>query len=180
MAKKKHEKPCTIKAGGFDNMWLGTTCEDQENADKRIPYLLQTPAFVRIVSAEPLLGPIDFNQDYNDGKWWGDMLDQVIIGAESLGGHPGRECKIEWVRNIVRQCKAAGVAVFVKQIHMWEGYSVSRQRTVYRGVKTGVCQKHVLLKYPKDKYLFPRDLQCWEYPGEGLNHEGSEEREEKI
>ena len=94
---------------------------------------------------------------------------QVIIGAESIGSHPGRECRIEWVRNIVNQCKAAGVGVFVKQIHMWTGYSISFQGSVYSEVKTGVCQKRVLLKYPRDKKLFPLDLQCWEYPERQVN-----------
>lgn len=42
-----------------DNVWLGISVEDQKTADERIPLLLQTPAVVRFVSAEPLLGPID-------------------------------------------------------------------------------------------------------------------------
>ena len=41
------------------NVWLGVSCENQETADRRIPLLLQTPAAVRFVSLEPLLGPID-------------------------------------------------------------------------------------------------------------------------
>ena len=44
------------------NVWLGTSCEDQATADARIPELLRCPAAVRWVSAEPLLGPIDFGE----------------------------------------------------------------------------------------------------------------------
>ena len=40
------------------NVWIGVTVEDQEQADKRIPFLLKTPAFIRYVSLEPLLGPV--------------------------------------------------------------------------------------------------------------------------
>ncbi len=169
------------------NIHLGTTCEDQENADKRIPYLLQCPAAVRFVSAEPLLGDIDFRLLSKETKehyiTTGDYdnrfhLDQVIIGAESLGGHPGRECKIEWVRNLVRQCKAAGVAVFVKQIHMWRvedsgnGYTFHESENTADNYFDSMWSeghqrgkpKRVLLKYPRDMELFPLDLQCWEYP----------------
>lgn len=101
------------------NIWLGVSAEDQKNADERIPWLLKTNARVRFVSAEPLIGPIDL------GAWLVDDLhrmgrsprreiDMVIIGGES-----GRECRpfdVEWARQIVRQCRAAGAAPFVKQL----------------------------------------------------------------
>lgn len=91
------------------NEWLGVTAENQEWADKRIPVLLRTPAAVRFVSLEPLLGPVDFvAQDYD--------LDWLIVGAESGPGR--RPCKIGWVRDIVGQCKAASVPVFVKQLNI--------------------------------------------------------------
>ncbi len=163
------------------NIWLGTTCENQETADKRIPTLLQIPAAVRFISAEPLLEDLDFT---GFKPWWGTWeekqrdkgIDQVIIGAESIGGHPGRECKIEWVRNIVRQCKAAGVAVFVKQIHLWkvgnkktgEYFETLEQASKFYSKRDSFPDitkpKRVLLKYPRDKDLFPKDLQVWEYP----------------
>ena len=95
-------------------------------------------------------------------------IDQVIIGAESLGSHPGRECKIQWVRNIVAQCKAAGVACFVKQIHMWQlrgsDHFYKTQGEMRKKHGNGVNGKRVLLKYPRDKELFPKDLRVWEYP----------------
>ena len=192
----------------FPNIHIGTTCENQETADKRIPTLLQIPAAVRFISAEPLLGELALDRCLGVCKHWNaadgrnkapwhpeditkiryakqglvsqnyKTIDQVIIGAESLGGHPGRECKIEWVRNIVRQCKAAGVAVFVKQIHMWRTKlpeSLLKNAPIvpaYFETEAEALEwayrdkpKRVLLKYPRDKDLFPTDLQCWEYPG---------------
>ena len=60
------------------NVWLGVSVEDQERADERIPILLDTPAAVRFVSAEPLLSPVFF-------PWFGvyqKHLDWVIVGGE--------------------------------------------------------------------------------------------------
>lgn len=52
---------------GYPNVWLGVSAENQEQANKRIPALLNTPAAIRFVSAEPLLGPISFE------RWMGEM-----------------------------------------------------------------------------------------------------------
>lgn len=97
------------------NVWLGVSCEDQQRADERIPLLLQTPAAVRFVSAEPLLGPVDIgcyiDPDVDDPL---PALDWVIVGGES--GPGARPCHVEWVRSIVGQCQAANVATFVKQL----------------------------------------------------------------
>lgn len=90
------------------NVWLGVSCEDQQRADERIPLLLETPAAVRFVSAEPLLGPLDL-QPYLHGT---TAIDWVIPGGESNG----RPCDVEWIRSIVRQCASYGVACFVKQL----------------------------------------------------------------
>ena len=168
-----------------NNMHFGWTAENQPMLDLRTPQGLRIPAAVRFISAEPLLGDIDFKfggciplntiNDYEcpSGACYECdaseiRVDQVIIGAESIGGHPGRECKIEWVRNIVRQCKAAGVAVFVKQIHMWRvGPLLYEIEDAAKAALIGVKKhgvKRVLLKYPRDKDLFPVDLRCWEYP----------------
>jgi len=114
----------------YNNLWLGVTCENQKCADQRIPTLLQIPAAVRFLSLEPLLEDIDIDEAI-DGRWFWDgkylahidkdipdgksvKVNQVIIGCESGPGR--RPCKLEWVRNIVAQCRAAGVAVFVKQL----------------------------------------------------------------
>ena len=78
-------------------------------------YLRDIPTKVRGFSIEPLLGPMDFSLD--DEGQASSLLDdvhQVIIGAES--GPNRRPCKLEWIRDIVRQCKEAGVACYIKQI----------------------------------------------------------------
>ncbi len=103
------------------NVWLGTSCENQKTADERIPYLLQTPSAVRFLSLEPLLGKINFhatNVHLQSEHNCDTDIDQVIIGCESKGGWAGRPCKLEWVRDIVSQCKATGIPVFVKQLNI--------------------------------------------------------------
>lgn len=92
------------------NVWLGVSVENQETADERIPILLQTPTAVRFLSVEPLLEPINLSA-------WIDWPDRsiawVIIGGES--GPQRRECNVEWIRDLVWQCRCAAVRVFVKQ-----------------------------------------------------------------
>jgi protein gp37 len=116
------------------NVWLGVSVENQRFADERIPLLLQTPAAVRFISAEPLLGPVDLTRVQTDtgvvnALWnyerrddapapW-SRIEWVIVGGES--GPGARVCDVAWVRSIVQQCQAAGVPVFVKQLsqHPW-------------------------------------------------------------
>lgn len=105
-----------------ENLWLGVSVEDQRSADKRIPHLLATPAAVRFLSVEPLLGPVDLKRWL---RWPTDSfgipypgnpnrIDWVVVGGES--GPGARPCRLEWIRSIVQQCAAAGVPCFVKQI----------------------------------------------------------------
>ena len=102
------------------NVWLGVSVEDQATADERIPKLLATPAAVRFVSYEPALGPVDFNKRELLCKTWrrgitiGTYLDWIIVGGES--GPGARPFDVAWARSVVRQCKDAGVACFVKQL----------------------------------------------------------------
>jgi len=101
------------------NVWIGVSCEHQAAADERIPLLLQTPAAVRFVSAEPLLGPIQFGgggELYGCGTGGGKKLDWIIVGGES--GPGARPMRAEWVRSIRDGCQWAGVAFFFKQ---WGG-----------------------------------------------------------
>ncbi len=110
------------------NVWLGVSAEDQGEADRRIPLLLDTRAAVRFVSAEPLLGPVGLRP----GEWipptgggprvnlatpWetpGPSLDWVIVGGES--GPGARRMTEGWARFLVEQCQDTGTAVFVKQL----------------------------------------------------------------
>lgn len=117
---------------GWPQVWLGVSAEDQENANKRIPILLQTPAKFRFVSAEPLIGPINltalsvdsysFFQALQPITSCGDSnrgaLDWVIIGGESgnvNGKHKFRPAHIDWFKRIVYDCQVNKVAVWVKQ-----------------------------------------------------------------
>lgn len=98
------------------NVWLGVSVEDQATADARIPLLLQTPAAVRFISAEPLLGPIDLlkQNEVPLSMLPTARLDWVIVGGES--GPGARACERHWLALIVQQCKRADVACFVKQL----------------------------------------------------------------
>ena len=132
-------------ADPLPNVWLGVSVEDQARADERIPILLDTPAAVRFLSAEPLLGPVDLtrlelvpdsldtdgelrragirvdalrNKHYESGVTRGlGALDWVIVGGES--GPGARPMHPDWVRSIRDQCIAAGVPLFFKQWGAW-------------------------------------------------------------
>ena len=99
------------------NVWLGVSAENQHWANIRIPALLETPAAIRFISAEPLLGPIDLNAvRVPDRPGAHRMVDWVITGGESGPNH--RPVDVEWVRGLRDQCQDAGVAFFHKQ---WGG-----------------------------------------------------------
>lgn len=118
------------------NVWLGVTAENQEQADKRIPVLLQIPAVKRFVSIEPMLGPVDLSDKLGDwtncpecgrgvaidedglcvscgadAYHWG--LDWVILGGET--GPGWRNMDPQWARDVRDQCNAAGVPFFMKK-----------------------------------------------------------------
>lgn len=110
------------------NVWLGVSVENQEWAGRRIPELLATPAAVRFVSAEPLLGPIDLTPwlgGVSDGANAGrpatggpaSGLAWVIVGGES--GPKARPMHPDWARSLRDQCQAAGVPFFFKQWGEW-------------------------------------------------------------
>lgn len=112
------------------NVWLGVSTEDQPWADIRIPVLLDTPAAVRWISAEPLLGPIDLRRAFakwtptNDHLAWcktlrgvelkvRDVFHWVVVGGES--GRGARPMHPDWARSLRDQCRGAGVAFTFKQ-----------------------------------------------------------------
>jgi len=117
------------------NVWLGVSAEDQNRADERIPDLLATPAAIRFLSAEPLLGPINLRSiDVSGdeeilplGAGWLDRLepgeieharlDQVIVGGES--GQGARPMHPDWARSLRDQCVQADVPFFFKQWGSW-------------------------------------------------------------
>lgn len=115
------------------NVLLGVSVETQATADERIPLLLQTPAALRFLNCEPLLEEVDLTTvrcldgamtqpgvKFNSAQPLGTFnaltagISWIIAGGES--GYNARRCSVEWIRALVRQCKAAGVPVFVKQL----------------------------------------------------------------
>lgn len=102
------------------HIWLGVSAERQQEADARVLFLLDTPAAVRFLSAEPLLGPIDLRWHYINAlsSSCGPNLDWVIAGGES--GTGARPVHPDWIRDLRDQCAAANVPFFFKQ---WGNYS---------------------------------------------------------
>jgi protein gp37 len=126
------------------NVWIGTSVENQKYADLRIPALLDTPAAVRFLSMEPLLGPVDlcgpivpgrgrpkltywldgrpgWGPEQTDGRGRvfqelavGPRIDWVIVGGES--GPGARPMELDWVTDLVEQCQHSKTPVFVKQL----------------------------------------------------------------
>jgi len=114
------------------NVWIGTTVENQDYADRRIPKLLNIPAKVHFLRVEPMLGPVDLARmslvngvgygsanplqgvlpSYNKGQR-GPSISWVICGGES--GPQRRPFEIEWALSLADQCTAAGVPFFMKQ-----------------------------------------------------------------
>jgi protein gp37 len=119
------------------NVWLGVSVEDQQRADLRIPALLGTPAAVRFLSCEPLLGAVDLHGPLVDGHrprltYWltgrpdwnsdghiqvGPRIDWVIVGGES--GPGARPMHPDWARAVRDQCVEADVPFFFKQFGEW-------------------------------------------------------------
>jgi protein gp37 len=106
------------------NVWLGVSVENQHWADIRIPALLKTPAAVRFLSCEPLLGPVDLTMVDWDGATGLCVLekapygiDWVIAGGES--GTGARPMHPDWVRTLRDQCVAGAVPFLFKQWGAW-------------------------------------------------------------
>ncbi len=90
-----------------DWVWVGTSVERQKRAVQRLPALMEVPAVVRFVSAEPLLEPLDLSP-------WLPRLQWVICGGES--GKEARPFDLDWARVLRDQCAAARVPFFFKQV----------------------------------------------------------------
>ena len=165
------------------NVWLGVSVEDQATADERIPLLLQTPAAVRFVSYEPALGPVDFSpyifcveckekDGFNaesDGLCKRPILDQIIVGGES--GPGARPFDLAWARQTIKQCHAAGVACFVKQLGAkpFQQHAENCNENRFRGPKERVCNctggpLDLLDKKGGDMAEWPEDLRVREFP----------------
>lgn len=129
------------------NLWLGVSVETQQWADIRVPALLDTPAAVRFLSCEPLLGPVDLASTGASPFWClghgrpsttcpNDLhvqrdggISWVIVGGES--GPHARPMHPAWPRHLRDQCVAAGVPFFLKQWGEWGPADWKPQRLNY-------------------------------------------------
>lgn len=110
------------------NVWIGVTAENQEQADTRIPLLLQIPAAVRFVSVEPMLGPVNLHlcehcQAGIDTCGEHRSISWVICGGET--GPDARRMECAWIENLYEQCAHAGTPFFLKALGKawtWEDY----------------------------------------------------------
>ena len=110
------------------NVWIGTSVENQKWADIRVPILLDTPAAVRWLSCEPLLGPVDMHLATT--PWDEAGIDWVVVGGESgppTEGGPGvRPMHPRWALSIRDFCQAAGIPFLYKQTGDWAPQDVER------------------------------------------------------
>jgi protein gp37 len=109
-AMEKDEPAACVYTGVLPNVWLGTSIEDAE-AERRLHWLGLTPAAVRWVSAEPLIGP---PSDELPARLAVAGVRWVVIGGES--GPNARPMDVGWLRAWAEAADVAGAAVFVKQL----------------------------------------------------------------
>jgi len=180
------------------NVMLGTSVENQQQADARIPHLLRCPAAVRFLSVEPLLAPVDLdptgcdicesseNVEHHNGSdvpWCNDCdheagsfrgwldpggIDLVICGGES--GPGARPCNVGGIRSILQQCRADGVAKFVKQVGA-KPYEMADNGPAVRSwgdaeirINGEYVQIHLRDRKGGDMSEWPQDLQVREMP----------------
>lgn len=153
-----------------ENVWLGTSVEDQRSADERIPYLLATPAAVRFLSCEPLLGPIDLTCKNVDPATCGSRgfcdasllagISWLIIGGES--GSRARPMDLAWARDLVAQGRAANVSPFVKQLG---SKPILNGPTIDMGTDIEDCVVELRESHGRDPAEWPEDLRVREWPG---------------
>lgn len=140
---------------GYENVWLGTTVENQEEGDRRIPCLLSVPANVRFLSCEPLLGRIALRTDWVQGK-----LHWIIAGGES--GPKARPSNPEWFRALRDQCVAAGVAFHFKQWGNWSPGNGRELRSTKRIQLFGVSGIQSLVHLGKKESGRELDGRIWD------------------
>ncbi len=134
-------------------IWLGVSVENQAAANERIPWLMETPAAVRFLSCEPLLGPIDLGRWVFDREaairqvcngpaaltreqaeeYIADVIDWVIVGGES--GHGARPMHPSWARGPRDLCLATGTPFIFKQWGDWAPY-IDESKYTHCGAET--------------------------------------------
>jgi protein gp37 len=166
------------------NVWLGVSVEDQTRADERIPLLLQTPAALHWISAEPLLGPLSL-KGYLSTVWEGitssyvgtdgiercDMTGNAVPGLKWVvaGGENGpRPPHPEWFRTIRDECAAADVAFFLKQWGSWahmpgRAYFKDAYKEPWKRVDSQISQVRPALMFKVGKAAAGDVLDGWQH-----------------
>lgn len=164
---------------GWHNVWLGTTVENQKEADRRLPHLLDIPAALHFVSAEPLLERVDFSRYLLpmggagscvdiDGNWWHapgscsncrDSIRWMIAGGES--GPGARLMHPDWVRDLKDQCARRYVPFHFKQWGDWLPWSPAADAPFWRSQNGQYVDGH---------WLFPEDIDNDPNWDDGLNY----------
>lgn len=123
------DRDASLREWPLPNVWLGVSIEDQDRANQRVPELMATPAAVRWISGEPLLGAVDLNRIWvrrpggGESLWdclrefGGQRIDWVVAGGEA--GPGARPMHPAWARQLRDQCAAAGVPFLFKQWGDW-------------------------------------------------------------
>ena len=158
--------------------WVGTTAEDQQRADERIPHLLTTPAAVRFVSVEPQLGPVDrapwleAHSPETTGCRRQPALSWCIVGGES--GPKARPFDLAWARSLRDQCRAAAVPFFFKQtgsnvcdtqpLTRFEAFSDEARRAYPNGAATMTMGWKPKDRAGADPAEWAEDLRVREFP----------------
>lgn len=130
--------PESWRGGWPANVWAGTTAENQEWLERRMPYLASVPAHIRWLSVEPMLGPVALGR-------WAQSVQWVIVGGES--GHGARLMEPDWALNLLAECRANRIAYHFKQ----KGEMLARQL----GCKD---------KAGKDPSEWPAEFRVQEFP----------------
>jgi len=130
------------------NVWLGVSVENQEYADKRLPILAEIPAALRWVSYEPAIGPISIGDDESG------FIDWLVCGGESESPSKARPFDLAWARSIRDECKADGIAFFMKQFGSspWSEGCDGDRRMIFKDPKGGDIDE------------FPEELRIRQFP----------------
>ena len=156
-----------FRDGCPQNVWLGITVVNQEEANRDVPKLFQDRFYfpVRWLSIEPQLGPIDLHAITTaDGDGpsseliWvgvGGSIDWVVCGGESGDSHV-RPFDLSWARSLRDQCAAAGVPFFMKQF--------GSQPIVERTALVRPYGKKAIYKWDEPEN-WPSDLRVQCFPG---------------
>lgn len=143
------------------NVWLGVSVEDQQWANIRVPILLGTPATVRFLSCEPLLGPVDLRRaiepNFARGGWRDlSRLHWVIAGGES--GRGARPMHPDWARSLRDQCTSAGITFHFKQWGEWVTEEQAPEDITLPGISWRHLGEHQPSVYKVGKKAAGREL----------------------